>query len=91
MNRIKRRLAIAKMDLMVLEAICGPIPRLTKWQKLRIWAGSVFGRREKSIIMARGTCKPGLAWSIFTYELTGEWFPPPWVITDDETEGEDTK
>lgn len=90
MNHIKRRLAIAKMDRLVLEAICGPAMKLTRWQKLRIWAGAVFGRREKSIIMARGIDKPGIAWTRWTYELTGEIIPPPWTITDDETEGEDT-
>ena len=90
MNRIKNRLALAKMDRLLLEAICGPALKLTRWQKLRIWAGTVFGWRKKSIIMARGTSKTGLAYSTFMYEMTGEWFPPPWMITDEdeaETEG----
>jgi hypothetical protein len=91
MNRIKNRLAIAKMDRLLLEAICGPALKLTRWQKLRIWAETVFGWRKKSIIMARGASKPGLAYSTFMYELTGEWLPPPWIITDDETEGEDSE
>lgn len=89
MNRFKNRIALAKMDRLVLEAICGPAMKLTRWQKLRIWAETVFGWREKSIVMARGICKPGIAWTIWTYELTGEFIPPPWVTTDDETEGED--
>lgn len=89
MNRIKRRLALAKMDRLVLEAICGPAMKLTRWQKLRIWAETVFRWRKKSFVMARGICKPGLAWARWTYELTGEIIPPPWAITDDETEGED--
>ena len=91
MNRIKNRLALARTDRLLLEAICGPALKLTKWQKLRILAGTVFRWRKKSIVMARGTSKPGLAYSTFLYELTGEWFPPPWTITDDETEGEDSK
>lgn len=90
MNRIKRRLAIAKMDLMVFKAISGPIPRLTKWQKLKYCAECIFRWKKKSIVMARGISKPGLAWTRWAYELTGEFIPPPWVITDDETEGEDT-
>lgn len=90
MNRIKRRLAVAKMDRLVLEAICGHATKLTRWQKLRIWAETAFGWK-KSFIMARGICKPGLVWTRWTYELTGEFIPPPWVITDDGTEGEDNE
>lgn len=89
MNRIKNRLALAKMDRLVLEAICGPVPRLTKWQKLKYCAECIFRWKKKSIVMARGICKPGIAWTIWTYELTGEFIPPPWVITEAETEGED--
>ena len=91
MNHIKRRLAIAKMDLMVFEAISGPIPHLTKWQKLKYCAECIFRWKKKSIVVARGISKPGIAWTRWTYELTGEFIPPPWVITDDETEGEDSK
>lgn len=89
MNRFKNRLAIAKMDLMVLEAIGGPIPRLTKWQKLKVYAEYAFGWHRKSLTAARGSSKTGLQYMAFMYELTGEFIPPPWVITDDETEGED--
>lgn len=90
MNRIKNRLALAKMDRLVLEAICGPVPRLTKWQKLKFCAECIFQWKKKSIVVARGISKPGLAWARWTYELTGEFIPPPWTITDDETEREDT-
>ena len=96
MNRFKNRFAIAKRHIELLEW-CG-IPfdgkkkrSLSRWQKLKYCAECIFRWKKKSIVMARGISKPGLVWTRWTYELTGEWLPPPWVITDDETEGEDSK
>lgn len=95
MNRIKRRIAVAKRHIELLEW-CG-IPfdgkkkrNLSRRQKLKIYAEYVFGWHRNSLTAARGTAKTGLQYMAFMYEMTGEWFPPPWAITDDETEGEDT-
>lgn len=94
MNHINDRIAVAKRHIELLEW-CG-IPFdgkkkrvLTVLQKLKIYAEYVFGWHRKSLTAARGSSKTELQYMAFMYELTGEWVPPPWVITDDETEGED--